>query len=213
MNAQDFETQLQRLVDAELDHGSRCRFLNQIPNASANWRKIAVAFVEQQLMNEALGRSRLADSAATAVPNSIEVAARNPLERVQTPVRRRAPGNPSWWTTLTICIFLGFVSGLFWSNRSAAKPESGPGIIRESRTPEINRIPAASNITGELELADALARSSQPLPVEFRRELMKFGYLITERDQISKVELPTGHWIEMPVRTVAVRFLGTNTYQ
>ena len=217
MNEPEFQGQLQLLVDGELDHHSRCQFLNAIPTGSHHWQQTARAFIERQVVDEALNgatiETKLTATVGTAYRESTQPADFQRSEQVVSRTKRSRLFDSVWWAALGASLFLGFASGLVWSSRTSAIVKAERSIVAHDDANRDRQVTQSKDAEDKLLLADALARSSQPIPIEFRRELLKRGYLITELDQLSKVELPTGQMVEMPVRSVAVRYLGTSAYQ
>jgi hypothetical protein len=222
MNQITFGIQLQQLVDGELDHAERSRFLIRADNDAKAWRMIALAFVERQVLDEAFNRSPVCSG-------QLEIAPIPKLDASQTggaisdstvglgmvPPRRKSldPRNlrPVWWVAMSACLFIGLVLGN-WSGRSSSSALSS---TENSTAKTIVAEPGVTHadLTRTIPLNEALERSPVPFPVVFRRELMKQGYLVNELARLTKVQLPNGETIEMPIRQVDVRFLGNATFQ
>lgn len=216
MKTSDWQANIQLLVDGELTHARRSEFLRGLSSDSKGWRDIALAFVERQVLDESL--------AAKKDPRQTSILVQMPAEK-----RKIRPSSPSgkqldsrstrqwrsaalWSATIAACFFIGLALGK-WGNPSTTSNRDSVAAIADtpSNPQPLAKTPQEND--GGIPLADALARAVYPIPVELRRELMKRGYLITELDQLSKVQLPTGQLVEIPVRQVAVTYLGNATYQ
>jgi hypothetical protein len=197
---------IQRLVDGELEHPLRSQWLSSVAADSPLWRELALAFVERQLFDEALGALVSDDQPATRVK---EVGER---EKVRTNNDSRSRSfRVSWIAGLAASLLIGFLTGgiLYQGTDSTGMRIEDPAPLNaamESRGAETQR-------SDSIGLADALSRSVAPVPNEFRRALRKAGYSLRDRQTITNVSLPSGGQIEMPVRHVDVEFIGISTFQ
>lgn len=197
---------IQRLVDGELDHQSRSQWLSSIADDSSLWREVAMAFVEKQLLDEAL--CTLAFEGETS--ERIEAATgKQVLGTANDSLQHRRVA--SWIAGLAACLLVGLIAGfmLNQNNGTAATQIDDP---LPSKALLVNRSVDGSN-SSSIELADALSRSVAPVPDEFRRALRKAGYSLSDRQRITNVSLPSGGQIELPVRHVDVKFIGISTFQ
>lgn len=228
----DLQLKIQRLVHGELSAAERTAMLVELPADSKIWKQLAIAFLEQQVFSEALGaglgsencRARTGSSdrpieaqisgpAPLADPQRATVSGSN-LGKGPLPAGRRTPlrDRLAWIAALACCYLVGMGIGRglgIPGEGQVASPSAAASPAKAFAESEMDPAPPARL----LPLADALARSGQPIPVALRRELLKCGYMITELDRVSKVQLPTGQTVDMPVRSVAVTYLGNSAFQ
>jgi hypothetical protein len=218
MKTIEWQARIQQLVDGEVEHGERSRLLRSIPDHSPLWRELALAFVERQVFDESLG----APTANRRDENSgldsglkilLSIADSHPNGAVR-PISRHSAKRTSamFWTAIAGCLALGLILGEVHGRRIGGIPIPNENLATAELGERGEPIEAARAGEG-IPLADALSRASHPIPVDFRRALMKQGYLITELDRPSKVRLPSGQLVEIPLRQVAVTYLGNATYQ
>lgn len=218
MKNTDWQTRIQQLVDGECEHAERSQLLRSVPEHSPIWRDLALAFVERQIFDESLGApaaNRVSGNTDCKADSNIltSIADRHSNHEVRAVPRRSArQASVAFWTAIAGCLALGLILGEVHGRRIGGNPlprnlSAAADFVEPSE-------PIHAAITGEaIPLADALSRASYPIPVDFRRALMKQGYLITELDRPSKVRLPSGQLVEIPLRQVAVTYLGNATYQ
>jgi hypothetical protein len=200
---------LQKLVDGELDHQSRSMLLASLSNDSSHWRDIAIAFIEKQIMDEALNSqpaeaTRMTNEQSTTQASaSSDKAASSPIDQ-----RRNRIQSLLWAAGLAACLLVGiFIGSEFQPESETPVSHSSPELIgNKDATKPIAESPSFS-------LAEALSRSSMPVPREFRRALLKAGYTLEEDQKLTAVDLPTGGKIELPVRNVEVTYVGLNSIQ
>jgi hypothetical protein len=219
MNANQLQAEIQRLVDGELPHDRRVRLLENLARRPNQWRDLAIAFVERQVLDESL-----LSKVAPRLP-SLEVNGVSQSDHAQN-IHRLASKPPSKGThgsrvhrlgravTAAACLLIGFAVGNW--RVPLPHPPDGPGVAstaKETLDESADSSQGSDKPISVIPLADALSRASYPIPVDLRREMMRQGYLITELDRLSKVQLPTGQTVELPVRQVAVTYLGNAAYQ
>lgn len=190
---------IQRLVDGELTHHARSQLLSGIADDSRLWREISLAFVEKQLLDEALGT--LIDDAPQS--SQIELGDEEPLARVASTTSHHSSVK-SWIAGLAACLIVGFFLG-FVLNKGGGPPVMQVDDPSPSKALLVER--------SSIDLADALSRTAVPVPNEFRRALRKAGYSLSDRQTITNVSLPSGGQIELPVRQVDVKFVGISSFQ
>ncbi len=186
---------IQKLVDGELEHQVRSQLLSSLESDSPVWRKIALAFVENQVFAEAL-RCPLEQKASRPVEEASEAQHGNRRLTV-------------WLAGLAACLMLGFFVGFVLK----AKTPPRYSQARFDAVPSVNQGNAEAGDASNLALADALSRSVVPVPDEFRRALRKAGYSIQDKQTITNVDLPSGGQIELPIRRVNVTFVGLSSFQ
>ena len=191
---------VQRFVDGDLDAKSRQQFLRQVEQSgdAQAWKQLALAFAEKQILDQSL--LALANAEMANAPMSVPKLAGRPnlYSFKKSPLLGIA--------ALILVLLVGYVAGA-WSTQlpgSASQLDSGVAVV--NRVPDsIESLPLA--------LSDALARRAWPIPDDFRRDLLQAGYVLNEDQQLEQVELPFGGTIEVPVRSIDIRFLGQSAYQ
>lgn len=189
------ELQIQQLVDGGLGHSERSKLLLSLENDSPVWRDIALAFVQNQILDETLGLGPV---------TSPETA-----QKKETSAVNIAPSRG--WTLLAIAasLLLGLWLGSFFGDSTtpiAMNPDPTRQEVK-SDPPELN------NDHDQIMLAEALARSVRPVSLDARRAFLKAGYVLDEQEKIADVQLPTGDLIQLPIRQFNVRYLGNAAYQ
>lgn len=200
---------LQKLVDGELDHRTRSALIAPLSQESSHWREIAIAFVEKQIVDEALNLQP-AEVTGIAIDTLAQqpCASSNKATSSKTDQRKNRIQSLLWAAGLAACLLVGIFIG------SEIRPETETPLSRSS--PEVLISETASKPISErkpFSLAEALSRSSIPVPREFRRALLKAGYTLEEDQKLTAVDLPTGGKIELPVRSVQVTYVGLNSIQ
>jgi hypothetical protein len=199
---------LQLLVDGKLDHTQRSQWLDSLAKDSDQWRQIALRFVENQILDEALQPDALL---ATKPPYTKTTNDRQGPEQ-----RRSLPANV-FWLAVAGSLLVGLLLGTLIPD-GADRPEIAKTVVTEPVVhSDVESMDSGSigrtDTVLNLPLADALARSATPVSINARRAFLKAGYYVDESQQIATVELPTGKSIQMPIRQVTVRYLGQNAYQ
>jgi hypothetical protein len=197
MNKRLDEHRLQQLVDGELSYRERAALLAQLDISPGQWRRLALAFVEAQMLDlaaaEFLGDRRDAEDGVEPHPW--------PLAPGTCAGRRFGWGLVA---SLAIAMCLGFALGVTLNPDRSALPDvagasdpSGQGHVPEQPMP----------------FEEALAKCSTPVADNVRRELLQAGFFVDAIDRITPVRLPTGENIRMPVREFSVRYLGAAVFQ
>lgn len=198
---------IRRLVDGELDHQSRSQWLAGITHDSPVWREVALAFVEKQLFDEALGTLETEEQPTA----SVEVVDEKQMSRADNDSLHRSSA-VSWIAGLAACFLFGSLMGYILNRQGDV---SAMQVIEPvpSKALLVKRSAAETTVPTPIGLADALSRSASPVPDSFRRALRKAGYSLSDRQRITNVSLPSGGQIELPVRHVDVKFIGISTFQ
>ncbi len=187
---------LQRLVDGELSSDERANVIRRLDQHPDDWRRVALEFLHQQLLNQAIGDD-VADHLSASQQTSQQIGA---IESKSILPRRLK----HYWVNpiATVAILLLMVS-LGYSlaqlaNRSTAEDSS---------------VAVQVDAESKLSLADALAKCVTPVPDSFRREMLTAGYFLVEDQQLTEVKLPTGDTIEMPIRQFDIHYIGEAAFQ
>lgn len=206
----DISLLIQRLVDGELDHSARSKWLSELSKESASWRELALAFVEKQITDEALRNFQIADTPKARNPDRPSKLIESPSTGSSSSNSLNQRGSVMWILGLAACLLVGVFIGSEMTTSSA-----DPVAIQKSDSQKPPRQPVKDSTgpAGTFELADALSRSGAPVPDEFRRALLRAGYSLRDKRTITNVSLPSGGQIELPVRDVHVTYVGLNSFQ
>ncbi len=197
MNKYSTETRIQLLADGELPDEMRNQLLRTLDDHPQLWRKVALAFVENQVLEQTFRES--GDN-------------RRQPENIAIPDIRKSENSLSIWETfgvklvaLAACMLIGWFIGanLGSSNSVTEAPDSK---IADSAV-------QVQPVSTRLELTDALARSYVPVPADFRKSLLAAGYFLDEKQELAEVSLPNGNLIKLPVRQFNIHYMGSSAYQ
>jgi hypothetical protein len=220
---------LQRLVDGELGQVERSAVLSSLADDSIDWKVIALAFIEKQILMEAFSSENWRVESAGRRSENVHSVRGARVAKTDQAWRGGSVARLRTLLALAAGILLGLGCGWFWiENRMDSNYSLGTGNLRDvkgsgdepiarddrqnSATQSDDGQKRKSTLTS-LTLEDALARSGMPISVKTRRELMKHGYVVRESKTPTEVLLPTGIKIEVPVRHIDVDYLGAQTYQ
>ncbi len=200
---------MQKLVDGELRHDARSQWLAGLSYDSTLWRDMALAFVEKQVTDEALRDFVIADavtrgSKQSMIPIAIQASS---LTTTDSQDRWRIS---MWFAGLATCLLVGFFVG---AEFKTSLPDTNDTQQMVASRPAKLSTQGSDAPALAIGLADALSRSSAPVPNEFRRALLKAGYALKDRQAMTNVMLPSGGQIELPIRDVDVTFVGMNSFQ
>lgn len=210
-NARGDNSQLiQRLVDGELEHSARSKWLSELHEESASWRALALAFIEKQITDEALRDFQIADAPKDNNHDHASRFAEATSAKPSNTSLANLRHNAMWILGLATCLLVGVFIG---SEMTTAPTD--PVAVQTTDAPKQSEQPNKdrNDPTGTTELADALSRSGAPVPDDFRRALLRAGYSLRDKRTITNVSLPSGGQIELPVRDVDVTYVGLNSFQ
>lgn len=212
------ELMLQRCVDGELSAAQRAQFLNEIERRG-DWRKLALGFVENQVLAESFRDG----------PAPVPAARRRSW--------RRAPGP---LTSVAAALCIGILSGFLahaW-NRSLRGPGAGPMVAqssaptdqsdREPRTAMAPAPPLHATPMMNVNLFGLREGQSQPMNIpvytseqwrsmpeleqsfvltdEMRRELEAQGFIVEKERRWYRAPLKDGREILVPTEKVKLRY-------
>ena len=198
----EFEITLQLLVDGELSSAERNRFIRSLEQNPARYRRVALAYVEQQVTDEVCR-----DLVAHNPVENRNVCSDNSLRSNVT--AHSKSGRPEihktiWFVALAASLLLGVFIG--HANNISRRQSISKKDVPQQRI-------EAREAGSRNRLADAIAKSPMPIPFEFRNRLLKAGYLISENETFTEVELPVGGTVSIPTRQVEIQYLGLSVYQ
>jgi hypothetical protein len=223
------EVRLQRLVDGALSDVERRDFLSDLEGRPHLWRELALAFVEEQIWEEAVPGAGLSErkSAPSVTPAAVAACTR-----------------AQWltWGAITVALIVMFGVGMEvgrWNNRQLANPpvdwqladerviQVDPGVEPVAPEPQV----VESSLYPEqlqIEYGDGPSRRSMVVPVyhasqqqgdewddeyaeelkRLNRELASLGYRIEWQTEYLGGSLPEGNQLVVPVRAISLRQRG-----
>ena len=232
-------SQIDRLVDGELPSAERRAVLMALDHEEGGWRRVALAFLESQVLREGLARK----SPVVIEPGRGELPKVAPL-----PQPRQTSGNWRTVATFAICGLLLFGLGRLsipvfnpvppvqplipatYSSADAPRDDQqSPIMLAETKSPDVQR-----QQTLRLELGDSAENSqSVEVPVvegmsldpdellkappvisdSLQRDLLRSGRRVYEHRQLYEVTLDDGRSGVVPISEVFVENVGWNVYQ
>ena len=192
----EIETRIQQLVDGELSHSGRIQLIKQLDALPGMWRRLGVAVIENQVIGESLGSSAV----QLCAPNE-PVPIISPQEKSEDSFHHRSPW--TWVAAISASLLLGVWIGNWNVKNGNTIAVNSPG----------HQALVTSASGDHAEFADAIARSTTPIPVHFRRELLQAGFQVNELNRMTTVKSPVGGSVDIPIRQVEVKYLGNSIYQ
>ena len=171
------ETELQKLIDGELDLPATKQLLELAETNSGQWRQIATAFVEDRIWQRSFQQLEHDSKPLNLNPPQPETAAKATPDRTST-----AKGFPSW---LALAAGLLLAAGVGFFAGSGISPEArtaGPanGLVANSNQlapvtdrvlPKTDEMLAELTPEYELELTDAMGVGKSSVPIYSARRL------------------------------------------
>ena len=221
----DSQRWLDRLVDGELSPAQRRQLLTELENQPDGWRRCALAFLEAQAWEDALG-------SVVAVP---------PEDAAPRPAPVKSVRSVPWGTILSAAasFLLAFALGLTWRGH-AERPDVG--AVAQSKPASPSRSPdvgLASDKTQWGTMTVGLDRNDdgmpeplelpvargpgfdeqwvrdQPIaiPPQLLRELKRLGHQVHHERQYYPFELGDGGRVLVPVDELDVRYVQERQFQ
>lgn len=182
MSHLDLELDIQRCIDGQMAEADQQALLRKLEGLPDGWRKLSLAFVENQVWSQVIEKG--------------PVAAPKPVEQPRP--RKRAP--LAMWGKVTASMAAGIVAGLMVHNQFA--PQRGaPLAIADSKSDSpqrpisVNSALTVSNRVGQPEI----------LSDQARRELLESGYVIDDGQLYYTIPTADGRYYIVPVKTVRVQ--------
>ena len=178
--------ELRRLAEGRLESEERDALLQWAEDHPANWREVALAFVEEQTLRQ-------------TVP-----AAEGLTPSAKRPATRRVMKTLAWATAACLCVAAAGFGGLAYGERRAVAarpaarpaPEKDPVLVWATARP----VPERS------EIEEALARAARPVfDEETRRTLLRAGVVAEERPSIRFVNGEDGRTFPVAERELIFR--------
>ncbi len=184
------QDEIDALVDGELNDTYRYDLLQRIEQEPAQWRRVALAFLEAQSIQTALRTP------------SKEIA---PLKLIQPAAPKIAVSNPFSWRDFAIlacCMLASLFLGYAFAHHQAGVIEPTPSNLAVATAPQSPTIQSASTQQPVM-----LARSLSP---EAKLELEKQGFLVQEQPRLVHVEVQ-GRSVPVYYHQVTLRYVGKRT--
>lgn len=220
----NFDTELlDKFVDGELDEAGQRALLARMDDEPDGWRRLALAFVENQAWRENL----------SAAPISVTPA--RPSHR------ERANRNPSWLSialSVLVALGVGLSAGRVWQSKFSGSPnETLPRgtIAKNGETNRANdRVPSVIQGNPQVGLVSftldgtpiqlpvydsatagpaTLAKSSSTIPREALRALRNTGHEVKRQNHLWPIELADGRQIVVPVEQLDIQYVGHQAFQ
>lgn len=193
---------LQKLVDNELNQKELDSLIDVVESDDQQGRLVAMAFIEKQLFDRVITQEM-----SKQVPDLTK--AKNGTPDKPSRSRRMLVAMAA---SVGFALLVGFVSGQQFNQPQAIGSAGAASSTEDSSSNRI--VETEQNFEfDEQALEDALARSWTPVPLGFKRELLRGGYVLQEQQRFTKVSLPGGDTIDVPIRKVNIEYLGQATIQ
>ena len=233
-NDSAFVRDIDLLVDGELPEERRRKLLSELDSVHGGWRRLALAFVEAQTMQESLFGFSLDHDQRTP-----------PADQ---PMTRRAarPSHLTFLAAIAASFLVALVVG--WSIRNGQIPVTGQPDVRQApevRVPDtVKKSPPAVLAVGDPSIEDLgeatlvvnspggsqqrvrlpviYAQDEEPLRQLSRRRsvpphvvqaLQRLGYRVEQERSVVRRDLHDGRQLFVPVDQVNVNYVGEPTYQ
>ncbi|MDX2035995.1 MAG: hypothetical protein SFX72_05040 [Isosphaeraceae bacterium] len=212
---------LDRLVDDELSDSDRRELLRIAGSTPDGWKRVALAFLEDQAFRKALGNSAEMPTDCLPLPKSSDSGGRS----------RRISRFALAAVLVPLAFALGFAGG---AARRASEPtgdsppravgpvaqvEAEPEPIRtvgsiEFTTAESGELPVGSIplMAGATIDRDWLEGRGDAVPESIRVRLEREGYRVREQRSLMSLDLDDGRRAVVPVDNVRVDYVGTPIY-
>lgn len=203
---------LEALVDGELPEVERGEVLRRLDGMEGGWKQLALAFLVDQALREALGRE-----SAREIVRPVVIARQIPL--IPSPSPQRGKGRKSrvvrWAVGMAMCaaaFLLAFMLGT-WNGRSAAENRTSREVAQHETSPspkEAIQEPARSpHVTGPT--AENVPTAGAPMPTltaGARKELERQGFAVLERSRVVSLPRQDGQMVRVIVNEIELRYVG-----
>lgn len=201
------QAQLDRLVAGDLPENDRRSLLAWLDEDVSRWRACALAFLEAQSWEAAIGDGLLAGTEKNAT-------AAIPVQKPQSP-----RGRVAWWQALSLAaaavllLVAGHFSARLWSPAAPSIVKEPPAAAPDSSGPLLASVPVRTNLSPNLpaQLQIAVAPSSAaalpgPTISDYeRKQWAKRGFELQEERRYLPAKLPDGTTVLVPVDKVQLK--------
>ena len=226
------ETELQKLIDGELDLPATKRLLQSADATPSHWREIAVALVEDKLWQRSFQQAEThAQSSTDNFDDTLTRAPPTPESTAEAnPALTTGKPGPPWWLALAAGLFLAAGAGYLTGSRPTAtiktnsQNQIAEGAIKGNRSVRAEE----AQLEYQLELTDAMgigkssvplycARRVNALPPSQRsafaaagpsdqeiQRLQQLGYQLQQNVDYLSGRLKDGRTFVVPVQTINV---------
>ena len=231
MNPTEPESQVDRLVDGELNDSDRRELLLQFEREPEGWRRCALAFLEAQCWKQELGlMARSTDAAAVVSPASIPAPAS--VKKTASNLRNSWRQNLATALTLGACFLIALALGLsIRGNGALHGPESSNAVPAKADLPankaqaalvaqpidELVTIDAANGRTENLSIPRAHRDVFGPnvaeqvpdaIPPAVQQAFQRAGHEVVQQREIVPVQMNNGRRLMVPVDHVEIHYVG-----
>jgi hypothetical protein len=183
-------TEIDRLVDGELDPAARRDLLNRLDCSPDGWRLCALAFLEGQEFRVA-SRGWAREHSANITEPSV-------------PVRRRSPARLAIAASLVAVAFSAGFATRGWATVSGVPAASSPRLLAESSPRESPRPVEAAP-------APAVGPAPPAMPEYVQAQWARLGYQVKPSRRVISVD-EDGKHASFPVDGYRFEFVGRPTY-
>lgn len=215
------------LVCGELAEQERRELLAWLEADPSRWRDCALAFLQAQVWEEALGE----EAAATVRETGDRRHDTGDREQKQTASRLPRAGAPRWLMPLVTLAasIAAFACGMSWRGGQVAPVQPGSAVVeRKEETPVKGQVPQEGGLLmasvpvkgGPLGNVEAVLQfpvfppeaskrtASSSVPQHVRKEWERRGYELKEERRYLPAKLPDGRQVMVPVNEVKMKFIG-----
>lgn len=183
MSHLDLELDIQRCIDGQMPEADQQALLRKLEGLPDGWRKLSLAFVENQVWSQVIEKG--------------PVAAVKPADQPRP--RKRAP--LAMWGKVSASMAAGIVAGLMVHNQFA--PQRGVPQMVAQADPDAPQRPV--NVTSALSTVSNRVGQPEILSDQARRELLESGYVIDDGQLYYTIPTADGRYYIVPVKTVRVQ--------
>lgn len=189
---------LDRLVDGELDDVERRDVLERIERQPAEWRRLAIAFLEAQVWRSSLRTPVRVE--AYCVPSP-------PTRQLERKMRSRAR---RFGRYCVVAASLAVAFGL-GTRMSGTQSNSNPSSMAETDVVVAPQMAGGQGTTVRPS-SPSLVQESDLVPAEVERVLREMGHRVQQRRGYVPVTLDDGRRVNVPMREVEVVPVEYRTY-
>ena len=223
-------SRIDRLVSGELGEHDRQELLAWLEADAARWRSCALAFLEAQVWEEALGERSLGSGVSG---QGLGIRGQESEDREHLSVSREQRPAARWWIMPLAAVALSiaaFGCGMWWRGITMSPDPPGGAIVEHSdQAPQMDkqvpRVPYGpllasvpvkggplGNVPAVLQFPvlppEAATGEAPAVSEHVRREWERRGYEVKEERRYLPAKLPDGRQVMVPVNEVKMKFVG-----
>lgn len=183
MSHLDLELDIQRCIDGQMAEADQQALLRKLEGLPDGWRKLSLAFVENQLWSQVIEKG--------------PVAAPKPADQPRP--RKRAP--LAMWGKVSASMAAGIVAGLMVHHQFA--PQRDAPLLADAKS-QADASQRPVSVNSALTVSNPVGRP-EILSDQARRELLESGYVIDDGQLYYTIPTADGRYYIVPVKTVRVQ--------